>query len=250
MYKDPKELLIILNNTLKRNNIEMTLGFIIGMLENANVYIKEDEIKKYLDKEKNRFIKNKDLTKMNSGEVLLYKMSLKKYDYIPYTLKYYKKTILILKKKCLKFIRLIDSILDKDITKKTLEQYDISINDNGYILDSDIKRIVEPFVYNLYLLIQVINDANNLETYIKNKIDLDMVYSHNYDEESIYPSEDLQKYDFENTIYGDKGFIPFTAKQEVENENKKIEYLNKTMVEVDKFFPDLIYQESNKVKRS
>lgn len=226
MYKDPQELLIILNNCLKQRNIEMTLGFIFGMVESADVYLSENDIKKYLEEEKKKRFKEKDIEKMNFGEQFLYKMELEKYEYIPYTLYFYKKSISILKKKCLMFIKLIESIVDKNISKTELSKYDITVDSNGNILNTDIKRIVEPFVYNLYLLIHKMNEANELETYIKNKINLDYLYRKDMNEYMVYPSEELQPSSLEDIYVDTNGFIPFTTKQEVERENKLIENLN------------------------
>ena len=239
MYKDPNELLVILNNTLKKRNIEMTMGFIVGMIKSADIFLTEEEIKNYLEKKKDEKFIVKDYSNMNYGERLLYILDLRKYEYVPYTYKYYKKTINILKKKCLMFVRLIESITNKDVPNEELIKYDISIDKNGNILSTDIKRIVEPFVYNLYLLITKLNEANELDTYLKNKIDLDYIYRNGADEDDYYPTSELQP-DIKTLVNNritDQVFIPFTTKQEVIRDQQRMKEFSETMNSLEELMP-------------
>ena len=228
MYKDPQELLIVLNNTLRRKNIEMTLGFIIGMLESSDVYITEDMIKNYMEIKKKDNVKEKDINEMNYGERFIYKFNLDKYEYEPYMMYYYKKTINLLKRKCFKFIKLIESIVNKDAKEEDLINYDISIDKDGNILSTDIQRIIKPFVYNLYLLINKTIEANELDSYINHKINLNNLLRDGITEEDLYPSEELQSDSF--GLYKDENaYIPYTDKQRIIKENMESDQFGRSI---------------------
>ena len=220
MYKDPQELLTVLNNTLKQHNIEMTLGFIIGMLESADVYLNEEIIKKYIELKKKENFKEEDINNMNFGQRFIFDFNNSKYEYEPYTLYYYKKTINQLKRRCFKFVKLIESIVNKDTNKEVLKRYDITIDNEGRILSSDIMRIINPFLYNLRTLIDKTVEANELDTYIYHKINKQILEIEGIKEEDLYPLDELQPSDSNYIPLDINGYIPYTNKQKIEKENK------------------------------
>lgn len=219
MYKDPQELLTVLNNTLKQHNIEMTLGFIIGMLESADVYLNEDIIKKYIEVKKKENFKEQDTNNMSFGQKFIFDFNNLKYEYEPYTLYYYKKTINSLKRRCFKFVKLIESIVNKDTNKEELQRYDITIDSEGNILSTDILRIINPFLYNLKTLIDKTVEANELNTYIYHKINKQILEIEGIKEQDLYPKDELQPSDKKYIPLDVNGYIPYTNKQKIEKEN-------------------------------
>lgn len=124
---------------------------------------------------------------------------------------YFKKYIYILKSKCINLIKIIDGIVDRKIPKEKLGKLDIILNERGNILMSDILRITEPFVFNFNKLVNMVDRANNIDTYLDFKLSFDNVYKNNLFASELYPRDDLQNSYFE--FEGEEGYIPYTEKQ-------------------------------------
>ena len=221
MYCNANKIIEILQNRL-----ELDYDLLIKSINDANIYLKERDIKNFLDRkffEENPEAK-KELDQLNynlstgikeciesgSKRYELY-LNFRKYQFEPYTLEYFENYIGVLKNKCNNIIRIIDGIIDKTLPKYILEDLDISLNDNGCILKNDINRLVEPLIYNYKELMEMVVKANDLKTYLNFKMSLDNVYKSGSSEDELYPLEELQNSLFE--INGEDGYIPYTKKQ-------------------------------------
>lgn len=153
------------------------------------------------------------------------KLDVTRYEFDPYTLKYYKKIIKNLKIKLNMFFDIIDNNIDKD----TLEKYDITIKKDK-ILTSDAERMIKPILYCLSDLLKKVDEANNLETYLTNKINLNYIYRNELNEDDVYPSPEIQLND--EIGNQDKEFLPHTEKQK--------EMCNERFVECMKLLINLV----------
>ena len=221
MYNDPSMIINILEERLG-----LKYESIIKIINDANVNIKERDVKRFLDNKymeshpdaRSRLEKlNAKLSNRRKGSIdefserfSLY-LDFDKYKFEPYTLKYFVNYITILKNKCNDIIKIIDGLVDGTIPKFILEDLDINLNYDNCILLSDINRLIEPLIYNYELLLDYVKRANNFNTYLDYKISLDTVYKNGLSEVELYPSEELQ-----NSLYefnGEDGYIPYTEKQ-------------------------------------
>ena len=240
MYFDPKMIIDMLQEELG-----LSYQDIIKHLNNATVIVKERDIKRFLDskyydekpgvKEKvetlnNRLKNRKKYGLINNPNYFSEKFSLyvdfDKYKFEPYTLEYFKNYISILRNKCDTLLKIIEGIIDGTIPKYVLEEFDIELNDDNLILSSDMNRLIKPFIYNFVKLNEVLEKANDLNTYLDYKVSLDYVYSKGLSENDIYPKDELQNsyYEFD----GEDGFIPYTDKQKKlikKKENEIMRYI-------------------------
>ena len=195
------------------NKLEQIIGLnyyeICHYIAEANVNLTDEEISKYIG--------NKYIEEMPEG-IGSFK---EKYQFEPYTVVYFKNYINVLKTKCNNLIKIVDGIVDRKILSDTLVKLDIVLNNQGNIQMSDVTRIVEPFVFNFNKLRDMVERANNLDTYLDFKISLDNVQKKGYSESELYPSEDLQNSHFE--FEGEEGFIPYTKEQKLVLKKKEDE---------------------------
>ena len=143
------------------------------------------------------------------------------YSYDPYTLEYFTRFVVILKQKLNILIDLIEKICDGDILpiQGMLEEFDIVLDENGHISDTDIVRLIPPLINNFNLLIEKTKQANNLNTYL-NKITIE-----SYFKGAImpYPSEALQiKNVYANNDPGNIRLSERQIEQIRKQENEKI----------------------------
>ena len=221
MYKNPKYLVDVLTSEL---NIDF--NDIFNKLNSFDVYIKERDIKRFLDNkfyEENPDIKvktdklNLDITSdiydnvSNYGDRFVLFLKFDKYRFEPYTLDYFKNYICILKEKCMIIYKIIEGLIDKTIPKYILENLDINLDENGNILMTDILRLTKPFIYNFQKLSDFTTRANKLETYLDFKLSLDRLCKEDINENELYPSNNLQNEDY--LLNGEDGYIPYTEKQ-------------------------------------
>ena len=204
-----------------------------------DIKLTKEEIKSYLDnkfEEENPNLKrsienrsNKKTTKYNADlfmKKFIEDLDASRYIFIPYTLKYYKKYSEILKIKLNKFLDIIDSI-NSNINYEemlNLEKYDITINKDYLILKSDADRLIKPILYCLSNFLKTINEGNELETYLHNKISLDYIYRNGLNEADMYPSTDLQS---DTALSSNSEYMMYTDKQKdmrIENFGKSVEY--------------------------
>ena len=223
------------------NRLEQALGMnfyeVCHYIAEANVNLKDEEISKYLG---NKYLKDKPGAR---EKLLLLKKKLKegtrhkvedflegytfngdidRYRFEPQTIVYFKNYISVLKIKCNNLIKIIDGIIEKKIPKEVLESLDINLDDHGQILMSDIDRLIDPFIFNFNKLRDMVERANNLDTYFDFKISLDLMRHEAAYEAELYPRETLQNSNYE--IEGEKGFIPYTKRQKLalRREEKRI----------------------------
>ena len=237
-YVDPKLIELELHDRLN-----LSLNEIKNYVASAGVILSSDDIKNYLDRSfKNdheyiyNSIKNNDY--LDLSDKFEKQLVEKEYSYEPYTLKYYKNIVSIYKGKCIGLLNIIEHILNKKTNGilDLLNEYDITINSNGFILYDDIFRLVDPFVYNYKMLNIKLREANNLNTYLVKKVSLDRLYRAGGSEDDLYPSEKLQSYAYSNN----EGYIPLTNNQE----NK---YLEETSENVNAIFD--VFDDGSKVLR-
>lgn len=236
-YVDPKLLIIKLQDRLN-----LSLNEIKQNVASSGVILSENDIKDYLAKTfktEKQDIYNKLCAENDEKNYMEKYLIEKQYAYEPYTLKYYKKIVSIYKGKCLKLLSIIEHIYNKNISEifDLLLRLDISIDSNNEILYDDVIRLIDPFVYNYNMLNEKLRKANDLDTYLNNKISLDDVYRVGASEEDLYPSEKLQ-----GNLYYDysEGYIPLTQKQ-IDNFNKEFDKY------VNELFDILIKDQKSKV---
>ena len=234
MYYNPKSIITIIKDELELSYYEIN-----DYINKAEVKLKEKDIKsflkeKYLEKHLNKTSKkkiNKDGFKSNEDFVndFMLGLELTKYKYEPYTLEYFKKSIDIYKKKCSNLIKIIDGIIEQTIPNEILVDLDIKLNKDGYILKSDIIRLVNPFVYNFNKLTEFVEKANDLNAYMEHKLSLEYLYRNDISEKEIYPYEELQIKHNHEFLLNKNGYIPLTEKQKKLIRKKDEEEFNKQL---------------------
>ena len=226
---------------LIKENLNLSYYEINRYIEKADVKLKSNEIKNYLEENyikkhpgaKERLIRYRNDKKNENGfrrdkdfvEMFMLELEFESQMYDPYTLEYFKKYINILKKKCNNLIRIIDGLIDETIPPELLKELDINLDENGNILMDDVLRISKPFIYNFNELKEMVNKANSLETYLNFKISLDDVYRNGFSEDELYPGEKLQDEYAEMFSKSKNGYIPLTEKQKKLSRKKENEYI-------------------------
>lgn len=226
-YVDPIILITVIANELNMSYSEIVENIIGAKLnleeKTIQIYLKKlqqlEEPKLYEEYEKVKpLIKNllewQDETDIRLKKAIELEHKINEYTYDAYTYTYYKRMITILKNKCNKFLRLMNSITNISIMDDELISYcDITIKDNK-ILYTDIFRIAEPFIYNFKNLKRCVESGNKLETYLTEKKSADL---HSCQKEGnlechLYPNEEIQIHniDYANVL----GLIPLTVKQQ------------------------------------
>lgn len=150
-----------------------------------------------------------------------------RYTYEPYTLHYYSHYIMILKSKINKLLYVIDGISSNNASQieEELNNLDIDIIDNK-ILKSDIMRLIIPTIYNIETLKSKTNEANNLDTYLTNKLSKHYLLRRGISEYEIYPSKSII---MNNLEYEDiPGYVKLTEKSKKklrEKMDKRISFI-------------------------
>lgn len=228
------------------DNLQLSMSYnsIIEYIKDAKVNVTEEQIKEYLDKKfelenpelKRKFATRKSRTKNIcewtqveievATEEFVDELRASKYSFDSYTLEYFRKYIDILKEKGLKLFYLVDKIQEHklhgwhfnceqenewDEIEKQLIDYDIKLNADGNIYYQDLIRLLTPLIQNVLQLKEMLEKANNLETYLDFSVSKHSLYRDGFDESEIYPRRSLQVKDifFDNK----KGYIPLSEKQ-------------------------------------
>lgn len=233
--------------------IGKTITNIKESINSSNITVNENDIKKFLkdtlateNKElKARMEKSRPSGPINlvecskldieeSTQRFMDELDYKRYEYVPYTLKYYKKYTSILKNKINRLLNIIENIgikNYKDIQDDLLD-LDIILDNKGNILKSDIIRLITPTTYNIERLEEKTNEANNLSTYLTNKLSLDILYKSGCSESEIYPNAELQ---IKNLLYSDlPGDVKLSDNQKDElreKQSKSIKIISKILVD-------------------
>ena len=114
-----------------------------------------------------------------------------------------------------------------------LNDLDIEIMD-GKISREDIIRLIEPMVYNFYRLQEKLESANDLNTYLTEKISEVSLFKSNISEFELYPTMEIQ---VRNLYYDDiPGNVRLSERQEetLKEERSKMLKKNANMI-VDLF---------------
>lgn len=156
-----------------------------------------------------------------------------RYGFDPYTLDYFHNYSNIVRNKAKKILDIIEKIVNKDFSiVDILTELDIQLDENGNISKEDIIRLISPFINNYNLLVEKINTANNLETYLTFKLSKHSVYRNGCSEGELYPSSSIQV----KNLYYDylPGNIPMSETQRnilMEKERKSMKILTKDLLE-------------------
>ena len=117
-----------------------------------------------------------------------------KYGFDSYTLDYFNLYSNIVREKAKKILDIIEKIVNRDYSSIVglMMELDIQLDENGNISKEDIIRLISPFVYNYNLLVEKVNAANNLETYLSFKLSKHSLYRDGWSEGELYPSSSIQ----------------------------------------------------------
>lgn len=213
-YYDPSFLITILEDITGKK-----FDTIKADVMNSEVFVTEEQIQKFLNKrltvedvELKIRIENKDkfMYVSDSAQKYIDEMNMKRYKFNSYILEYFKRYIEIVKNKLLVLLNIIEKIKEKNI-EDILNDLDIVLDDNGFIKQEDIIRLIQPTIYNIKKLDEKVYEANRLETYLIFKISKESLNHHGLSEEEIYPTTNIQ---INNLNYGFiKGNIPLSKKQ-------------------------------------
>ena len=238
------------------DNLQLSMSYnnIIEYIKDAKVNVTEEQIKEYLDKKfelENPELKQKLATRKSrtknicewtkieievATEEFVDELRASKYFFDSYTLEYFRKYIDILKEKSLKLFYLVDRIQEHklhgwhfnceqetewDEIEKQLIDYDIKLNADGNIYYQDLIRLLTPLIQNVLQLKEMLEKANNLETYLDFSVSKHSLYRDGFDESEIYPRRSLQVKDifFDNK----KGYIPLSEKQRAKLRREKLD---------------------------
>ena len=195
-YYDTSVLTIILESVFEKSSEQIRKS-----IENEKITITDDEIKNFLDDNANS----------------------NKYNYEPYTLKYFKTYTDILREKVASLLYVIENLDKKeiDLIKETLIDLDINLDENNNISKSDIVRLLKPTIFNINTLKANVRKANDVKTYLDFSISLDSIYRDGFTEPEIYPNKSLQ---IKNLYYNHTpGNVDLSENQvaELTEENKK-----------------------------
>lgn len=191
-YLNPKIMLEILEDVLVKSFDEIKRE-----INNITITVTEEEIKKHLDEVfevENPKLKEK-IENLKVGELKLNdKICVSRYRFTSDSLKYYKNYSEIVREKAKKIFEIIEKIANKDCSTivPLLEELDIKLDEDGNILKADIIRLILPFIYNYNSLVNKINEANNLNTYLNFKKNEYILVRRDVSEEELYPTSYIQ----------------------------------------------------------
>jgi len=220
-------------------------------IRNAHIYVSEDRIKAYLNQ---LFIKNdeelfwKILNNESEAKELYFdRMDSEQYTYDPAQTNYYNDYLSVLRTKLITMLEIIKGITvrNHEGIEEYLKELDIKLSKRnkelkkkgkedylaGRILGSDVLRLVKPFIFLYKDLMQMTEEANDLESYyLWDRSDHIKVGK-------TAPESILQASDEYSERYGEyiQGFIPYTKKQKAKQKRLK----NKATNEVIKTIKDL-----------
>lgn len=216
-----------IKETIKNLDVNVTKQEIEEYLANLFSQEQPDVLKRIQDRQNVdkqdfsfEFVKNSSL---RYEDELVSKL----YQFEPYTLKYYKRYICIVKSKALLLLSIMENINNNDISlvKSLLNDFDIEIVDSK-ISKTDLMRMIDAFIYNYYLLETKVEAANELKTYYYNKISKESLYKSGINEDGIYPTIELQ---VKNLNYDDlAGNIKLSERQREELQRNQSKQLKKT----------------------
>lgn len=211
-YYESKLLITILEDLLGKN-----IETIKVELDELKIDVTAEQIREYLN---NKFIEEKpevkarvdnpkpskplseriELNKITYEEIEASaqhfedQLTADRYGFDSYTLNYFNKYSNIVRNKAKKILDIIEKIVNKDYSNiaDLMVEFDIKLDENGNITKEDIIRLILPFIHNYNALVEKVNNANNLETYLTFKLSKHSVYRSGCDEGELYPTSSIQ----------------------------------------------------------
>lgn len=163
----------------------MSFNELERFIEECEISVTEDEIKKFLDKKRSEnYIGLKVNSKNNGSSILIQEdttseelektvkdaLNYQCCSFDPYTLEYFKKYVAILKVKCLNLLEILDYLEKIKSMKISKDEWDV-------LVDLDI---------------HVNEEENNLNTYLDFKNSKEQLGRDGIFGEDLYPSEEIQ----------------------------------------------------------
>lgn len=218
------------------DELNLSVKQIIEFVESSKMVVTDEQVKKHLDKVfelKEPDLKKRIESRINRKSIIdlsekelecLSKDELNdeflalKYSFDSYTLTYLNEYITILKKKILGFLDLIKNVRlnklkqyendDVKNIKLTLLHYGIKMNEDGDLHYQDFINLLKPLIYNVLRLKDVLEKANNLDTYFLFYMSKECLSERGF---SVFPTLELQIQDYQNdNMYGN---IPLSDEQ-------------------------------------
>lgn len=216
-------------------HLSMSYNGIIEFIKDAKVTVTEAQVKEYLDKKfelENLELKQKiEVATEDFGDELC----TSKNSFDSYSLEYFRKYVDILKDKSLKLFYLVDKIQEHKLhgwyfnceqetewnqIEKLLIDYDIKLNVDGNIYYLDLIRLLTPLIQNVLQMKEVLEKANNLETYLGFAISNHSFSRDRFAESELYPRRSLQVKDI--FFDDEEGYIPLSEKQKAKINKRTI----------------------------
>ena len=208
-YYDSKILISILEdilgkdiNTIKTELDELKIGVTVEQIVEylSNKFAEEEpQVKARLEnpKPKKRSSNIAEWTQQDiedSSQEFGDQITASRYGFDSYTLDYFNKYSNIVRKKAKKILDIIEKIANKDCSTiaDLITDLDIQLDESGNISKEDIIRLIPPLVHYYNDLVEKVNNANNLETYLTFKLSKHSLYRGGWSEGEIYPTSSIQ----------------------------------------------------------
>lgn len=211
-HYDPKILITILEDILSKD-----INTIKTELDELKIVVSDEQILEYLynkfeeeEPDVKRRLENPKPSKPLSDKIEFNKISIEdieessqhfadqitasRYGFDSYTLNYFNKYSSIVRRKAKRILDIIEKIANKDYSTiaDLIIELDIQLDANGNISKEDIIRLIPPFIHNYNSLVEKVNSANNLETYLTFKLSKHSVYRNGCSEGELYPTSSIQ----------------------------------------------------------
>lgn len=204
----------------------MSFNELKRFIEECEISVTKDEIKKFLDKKRNENYTGSKVSSKNNGSSILIQedttseeleknvkdaLNYQCCSYDPHVLEYFKKYVAILKVKCLNLLEILDYL-------EKIKSMEISKDEWDVLVDLDI---------------HVNEEGNNLNTYLDFKNSKEQLGRDGFfDEEEIYLSEEIQIKDVKRR--NSPEFIALTEKQKVELKKENLRNFSKFLDIINK----------------
>ena len=200
------------------SNLHNELRNIKDLVNNAHISATEEKIKKFLAEKyeedsydlklKIARLQGRKKTIGNDLDLLIEKLDIdeSKYEFDPFSLKYYQMYSNVLKLRAIKLLMIIEHIIRKDLIP---------------IKQEIVLRLSIPLLCNIKLLLKMVREASNPESYLKDNFSkIRQCIQGDIEINELFPQEELQLprlSSVENPLY-----VPFTDKQSEELLQKEL----------------------------
>lgn len=253
-FYDLKELIY----EIGKNEKGISFNEIYEYFKNAKIIVTEDKIYDFLSKKAKE--DNVDMSEstekcylLNIAEIdvtdrtnkFMQEINKSKYLYNGYDLNYFMEYVNIIRENSLKLCLIVISIVDnKSIEEMNdiLPDFENAININSGKIDGDsIQRLVQVITYNYKTMMELVDKANNLNTYLSNTVNLHSLYAKGFIESDLYPHKDLQ---YLNSLINVESCLALSPKQRELGMSKSIEDFKAYLEEefLDEEFENSEYQ--------